>query len=127
MPSLPRLAVPVTALALAAFAAGCGEDVAVQEVPGGPVQLTVPGNAEGLAPAPTATAEATAEATATAPAAATVAPEQPGPSDPGGAAAQGGTAEGGTAAPDAPSGEQPPAGSDVEQFETFCAQNPGAC
>ena len=54
----PRLAVPVTMLVFAL--AGCGgATVAVQEVPGDPAQLEVPGNGEGLAPASTATATPT--------------------------------------------------------------------
>jgi len=47
---VPRLAVPVIVLILAA--AGCGgSQVTVEEVPGDPVDLSVPGTAEGLAPA----------------------------------------------------------------------------
>src|SRR4051812_37963328 len=56
-----RLAVPIIVLALA----GCGgAQVTVNEVPGGPVDLTVPGNAEGLAPV-SATATAAASPTET--------------------------------------------------------------
>src|SRR4051795_8317037 len=56
-----RLAVGIVVLALA----GCGgAQVTVNEVPGGPVDLTVPGNAEALAPA-SATATATATPTVT--------------------------------------------------------------
>ena len=52
----PRLAVPVTLLVFAL--AGCGgATVAVQEVPGDPAPLSVPGTAEGLAPATTADAD----------------------------------------------------------------------
>ena len=66
-----RLAVGIFALTLAV--AGCGgSTVTVQEVPGDPAQLTVPGNGTALAPAATATptAEATATADPNAPAAA---------------------------------------------------------
>ena len=45
-----RLAVPIIVLALLA---GCGgAQVTVKEVPGGPVELTVPGNGDGARPAP---------------------------------------------------------------------------
>ncbi len=61
---VPRLAVPV--IVLASLAAGCGgAQVAVEEVPGAPAELTVPGDAAGIAPAATADAEATATATET--------------------------------------------------------------
>ena len=50
----PRLAVPISVLVFAL--AGCGgATVAVQEVPGDPAQLDVPGSGEGLAPATTPT------------------------------------------------------------------------
>src|SRR5262245_50226821 len=46
---VPRLAVPVIMLALVA---GCGgSEVAFEEAPGGPAELTVPGDASALAPA----------------------------------------------------------------------------
>jgi hypothetical protein len=118
-----RLVVPLVAIALFA---GCGSsEVAVHEVPGDPVDLTVPGRADALAPEATPTASASPESTAAA--AATTAPtteegagtQAPEGTDGGGTAAAG---EDGTAAD-----EPPPPGSDAEQFETFCAQNPGAC
>jgi hypothetical protein len=128
----PRLAVPVTVLVLAL--AGCGgTTVAVQEVPGDPAQLEVPGNGKALAPETTATATPTptetpgaddAEATA-APDTTGAAPETQQQTTPEG------TTEGGTEAPStedsATTDQAPPAGSDAEQFEDFCAENPGAC
>jgi hypothetical protein len=120
----PRLAVPIAMLTLAL--AGCGgATVTVQEVPGDPAQLTVPGDGAALAPdvtpsptaTPTATVDAnTAEATATpaAGAAATPTPQS--------------TTGGETPAPDAATPDQPPpAGSNADEFEAFCAENPGAC
>jgi hypothetical protein len=120
----PRLAVPIAMLTLAL--AGCGgATVTVQEVPGDPAQLTVPGDGAALAPdvtpsptaTPTATVDAnTAEATATpaAGAAATPTPQS--------------TTGGETPAPDAATTDQPPpAGSNADEFEAFCAENPGAC
>ena len=48
-----QLAAPIVALML--IVAGCGgSQVAVQEVPGEPVSLTVPGTGEALAPSPSA-------------------------------------------------------------------------
>jgi hypothetical protein len=127
----PRLAVPVTVLVFAL--AGCGgATVAVQEVPGDPASLDVPGNGEGLAPASTPTATPTptetpgaddAEATAVPDASGTTPEAQP-------ETVPEGTAEGGTEAPQedsATTDQAPPAGSDAEQFEDFCAENPGAC
>jgi hypothetical protein len=128
----PRLAVPVTLLIFAL--AGCGgTTVAVQEVPGDPAPLDVPGNGEALAPATTATATPTPTETPGADdAEATTAPDTSGSTqeaDP--QTAPEGSAEGGTAAPgtedNAQSDQAPPAGSDAEQFEDFCAENPGAC
>jgi hypothetical protein len=114
-----RLVVPIVALVLFA---GCGEaEVTVQEAPGDPVELTVPGGGEALAPTATPTPTPTEEPVD--PAAATPTPAAPA-EDPGAEAAEG-TDGGGTAAPD--TGEPPPPGSDPERYEEFCAQNPGAC
>lgn len=124
-----RLAVPLILLVLA----GCGgEQVVVNNVPGGPVDLKVPGNGDGLSgratPTPTAEASETptgdAEATPTAAAGgATEAPTDTGAqTDPntGGAAEAPPTDNGtGTQAPDP--------GAPKEEFEDYCAQNPGAC
>jgi|1185.fasta_scaffold446069_2 hypothetical protein len=120
---LVRLAVP--AILLAFLAAGCGgSQVTVEEVPGGPVQLTTPGKYDGLNPTPTATASATATATATVAGTGTTAQPQATPTQ-----AASGTTGGATPTPsDSANGDQPPpAGSDAQQFEEFCAQNPGAC
>ena len=60
-----RLAAPFVVLTL--IVAGCGgSKVTVQEVPGDPVSLSVPGTGEALAPQATATATGTATATPTA-------------------------------------------------------------
>jgi hypothetical protein len=125
-----RLAGPVIVLALAA--AGCGgAQATVQEVPGGPAQLTVPGDGEALKPAATAEGTATPTPTATAEAADTPAAGQSGTGDSAADSGPSRTAGGGTAAPGgddtATTDQPPPAGSDAQQFEDFCAQNPGAC
>jgi hypothetical protein len=128
----PRLAVPVVMLTLAV--AGCGgSQVAVQEVPGDdPVSLSVPGSGAALAPAATASATPTATETPEAGAAqATATPDGTSNGDGTAQSAPEGTTGGGTAAPDgednAATDQPPPAGSDAQQFEDFCAENPGAC
>ena len=128
----PRLAVPICMLVF--VLAGCGgATVAVQEVPGDPAPLDVPGTGEGLAPAttptPTPTPTGTPDAEDTE---ATPAPDASGTTqDTQPQTAPEGTTEGGTEAPttddSATTDQAPPAGSDAEQFEDFCAENPGAC
>jgi hypothetical protein len=125
----PRLAVPVIVLTLAV--AGCGgSQVTVEDAP--PVSYTVPGSADALAPAATATATPTPTETPDANAAqATATPDGTGTTDGTAQTAPEGTGGGGTAAPggqeSASSDQPPPAGSDAQQFEDFCAENPGAC
>jgi hypothetical protein len=128
----PRLAVPISLLVFAL--AGCGgATVAVQEVPGDPAPLDVPGSGEGLAPqttatptpTPTETPDAESSEATPAPDTSGAAPETQEQTTPEG------TTEGGTEAPStddsATTDQAPPAGSDAEQFEDFCAENPGAC
>ena len=125
---VPRLAVPVIALA---FAAGCGgSQVAYQEVPGDPVELSVPGDASALAPAaPTATPTPTpaADATEDAPAPRRrPAPEAPDDDAP--RPLRRATAGGGTEAPAGEEGTRPTRRPDAEaSSRTFCTHNPGAC
>jgi cell division septation protein DedD len=120
----PRLAVPIAMLTLAL--AGCGgATVTVEEVPGDPPQLTIPGDGAALAPAATASPTATPTATVDANTAAVT------PTPDAGAAATPtpeGTTGGGTTAPDtgAPAPTPSPGSSD-DEFEAFCAENPGAC
>jgi hypothetical protein len=125
-----RLAVGISMLTLAV--AGCGgASVTVTEAPGEPPQLTVPGGGAQLNPNATATATATATPTAdadTAQATATPAAstgEATTPTTPEG------TTGGGTTAPDgtdsATTDKPPAAGSGADEFEAFCAENPGAC
>ena len=129
-------------VALAAGAAGCGgSEIDYQEVPGPPADVAIPsesvegggaGDDASATPTPTATAEpggTTAPsdqsgAAGTAPSAST----DTGATDTSGTA---GTDSGGATAPaqedSAANDTAPPAGSDAQQFEDFCAQNPGAC
>ncbi len=117
----PRLAAGFTMLALVA---GCGgsSPIAFEEAPGGPADLTVPGDASALAPA-AATATATAEPTddaveqSTNEAQAEPTTEAPQETQPEG------TEGGGTEAPSETDGTPP----DSEASEEFCAVNPGAC
>jgi hypothetical protein len=148
----PRLALLGCVATL--LAAGCGgASASVEEVPGAPVSLTVPGNADVLAPDVTATPTATAStgttsttATGTAtptPTATPTATPTPatgttgttgttGATDDTGTATgetdTGGTAAGSTGSTGTTTGDSPPPpGSNVQKFEEFCAQNPGAC
>ena len=124
-----RLAVPIILLALV----GCGGSaVVVNNVPGGPVDLKVPGSGQGLDPQATPTATACAsetptedETATTDPAAGTAEPQadtgtQTTPEN-------GGAEAPATQDPATGTGEKPEAGAPKEEFEDYCAQNPGAC
>ena len=117
-----RLAVLVIMLALA----GCGgAQVTVNDVPGGPVDLKVPGTGEGLAPQATPTATATPTET---PADGTA---QATPTPATGTTGQTPATSGAQATPTpaaGTTGQQPPgSGSGQNALEDYCAQNPGAC
>ena len=124
------VAVPFIALTLAVTACG-GATVAYKQAPGEPVDLSVPGSGDALAPeatpTPTATATETPEAgtsqaTPTPDANTGAGTTQTTPQD---------NTGGGTEAPANPDSatndQPPPAGSDAQQFEDCCAENPGAC
>jgi hypothetical protein len=132
-------------IALAGGAAGCGgSEVDYQEVPGPPADVAIPSAT--VAPSGTASGDAgaTPTPTPTAEPGSTTAPsDQTGGTgaDPGastdtgtntsGTTDTGGSDSGGATAPadedSATNDTAPPAGSDAQQFEDFCAQNPGAC
>ena len=114
----PRLiAVPIIALTLAVTACG-GSKVAYSPVPGDPVDLAVPGTGEALAPAATATPTVTATETPDPDTAqATPTPD----------AGTGGGTQAPTGEDSATNDQPPPGGSDAQQYEDFCAANPGAC
>ncbi len=134
-----RLTAFLTTGLLALVAAGCGgDDSPAPEVPGPPADVVIPESAD----APTSAAEqqgdentndtgdATTDEGTTDDSGAATAPEETAPSTDTGTVPE--TSEGGTAAPEAetdgPSNDTPPPeGSNAEQFEDFCAQNPGAC
>jgi hypothetical protein len=141
--SVVRVAALLLSVLVLAVAAGCGGgDEVAPQTPGEPASMPIPQASEppggdngadestdgSATPDEEATAEpnGTGQGTTTPPAddtGATSAPETAVPeADTGG----------GTTAPstesDGPSNDTPPpAGSDAEQFEDFCAQNPGAC
>ena len=129
-------------------AVGCGGDEPLApEVPGPPADVRIPESADAPggdttsgdsaqdgdtttdeAPATDSTGtDTTGDTGAAAPSGDTTTPDATGdtsaavPEEGGGAAAP-------EAAPDSPTNDTaPPAGSEPEQFEDFCAQNPGAC
>jgi hypothetical protein len=125
-------------VALAAGITGCGGgEIDYEEVPGPPVEVSIP--SETVEAGNGADADATPTPTPTPEPGSTTAPsDQSG--DTGAAPSTGtGTASTGTTDSDsggatAPAEEDsaandtaPPAGSEAQQFEDFCAQNPGAC
>jgi hypothetical protein len=124
------IAAPFIVLTLTVAACG-GATVAYEQAPGEPVDLSVPGNGDALAPSATPTSTATTTPTPESDDAtteSTPAPDadagaaQTAPQDNGQGAAQA-PAEQDSATNDQP----PPAGSDAQEFEDFCAENPGAC
>jgi hypothetical protein len=129
-----RLTAIMTTALLALVAAGCGgSESLAPEVPGPPADVelpeaTVAAAADESEDAAAGDEDATTDEGTTEDS--TTAPEETAPSDSGAAAPD--TGEGGTAAPeteaDGPTNDTaPPEGSEAEQFEDFCAQNPGAC
>ncbi|MDA0138326.1 hypothetical protein [Solirubrobacter deserti] len=112
--------------------AGCGgANVAYREVPGGPVNLDVPGDgaAIGGAATPTPTAEADAEETPEGEEGADAATSQPEETPAPDAAGDEGAADGGAEAPPAqePDDTAPPAETPDAGLDDYCAANPGAC
>ena len=144
-----RAARPATALfctvAFALGVAGCGGSKSdYQEVPGPPVGVAIPSETVEAGGNSGANPDATPTPTATAAPGSTTAPSDQSGST--GAAPSTGTGTGtGTASTGTDSGSTsggasapaeedsatndtaPPAGSEAQQFEDFCAQNPGAC
>ena len=134
-------------VALAVGAAGCGgSEVDYQEVPGPPADVTIPSDTSSLGdssasgrrdatprrrrpprPSPAARPPRSDQSgsTGTAPSTGT------GTGTTGATGDARGTDSGGASAPaqedSASNDTAPPAGSDAQQFEDFCAQNPGAC
>ena len=112
--------------------AGCGSDDALApEVPGPPADVVLPEST--VAPAADENADGAADEDASTDDSAT--DESTTPEDTGTTGDTGATTpdtSGGTTAPDAeadsPTNDTPPPeDSEAEQFEDFCAQNPGAC
>jgi hypothetical protein len=123
-------------LSLTVFAGCGGDDDLAPQVPGPPADVTIPDAGvspsaeEGAADDEAGTTdEESTDSTDTQTPEATAAPE--GTGDTGAAEPD---ASGGTTAPEAdtqadgPTNDTaPPEGSNAQQFEDFCAQNPGAC
>ena len=127
-----RLTAIIAAGLLALAAAGCGSDERLApEVPGPPADVVLPEST--VAPAADEDAAAADEDSSTDEGSTddTTTPEDTGATGDTGATTPD-TSGGGTAAPDAeadsPTNDTPPPeDSEAEQFEDFCAQNPGAC
>ena len=129
-----RITAIIAAGLLALAAAGCGgDDTLAPEVPGPPADVTLPEAT--VAPAADEDGGATTDEDSATDDSATddsgTTPEDTGTTPDTGAAAPE-TDGGGTAAPDtaadSPTNDTPPPeDSEAEQFEDFCAQNPGAC
>jgi putative serine protease PepD len=127
-----RLTAIIAAGLLALAAAGCGNDETLApEVPGPPADVVLPEST--VAPAADENADSADQDSTTDEGTTddTTTPEDSGATGDTGATTPD-TSGGGTAAPDAeadsPTNDTPPpADSEAEQFEDFCAQNPGAC
>ena len=129
-----RITALLTTALLAVAAAGCGSDDSLApQVPGPPAEVKVPQAAQAPGDAAAAqngaaddntstdsTTDTDSSDSASGDATATPTPAA-GTDDSGGTAAPDATADGPTN--DTP----PPDGSNAQQFEDFCAQNPGAC
>jgi hypothetical protein len=128
-----RLTAIIAAGLVALAVGGCGgDDELAPQVPGQPADFAVPETtveaAAGDEEAATDDGSTTDEDATTEDATGTA--EETAPTDTGAAAPE--TSGGGTEAPavpeDSPTNDTaPPEGSGAEQFEDFCAQNPGAC
>jgi hypothetical protein len=126
-----RLTAIIAAGILALAAAGCGsDDTLAPEVPGPPADVALPEAT--VAPAADEDADSADQDSSTDENSTddTAAPEDTGATGDTGATTP--DTSGGTTAPeaeaDSPTNDTPPpADSEAEQFEDFCAQNPGAC
>ena len=147
MPAARTASFLLISAVLAVGAVGCGgSEVSYNEVPGPPADVTIPDDNSSLSGGTSGDASGDATPTATpTPETGAAAPEdQTGdtgtntaaPTDAGTAPATDGTDaaptdSGGTTAPaepDSPANDAaPPEGSEAQQFEDFCAENPGAC
>jgi hypothetical protein len=133
----PLIAALAAAGVLALTAAGCGSGEAdAPQVPGAPADVTIP---DGEAPEQAAaSAQDQANSDSSSSSDDSTSSDDTSSSDTGtsdsttGDTGTTGDTSGGTAAPDtgtdsAGNDTAPPAGSNAEQFEDFCAQNQGAC
>jgi hypothetical protein len=135
-----RITAILTAGLLAVVAAGCGgDDSPTPQVPGPPASMTIPNSGDSPAEAAASAQDRASGDTSTSDSDTSTSDDSTstdsgttGSTDTGTTGDTSAGAGGGTEAPatgeDSPSNDTaPPAGSDAEQFEDFCAQNPGAC
>jgi hypothetical protein len=135
-----RITALVAAGLLALAAAGCGGgETAAQQVPGPPADVTIPqsdtppteaasSNKDNSSSDTSTSSDSSSSDSSTSSDSATPTPT----STPTGSTGTTGSTGGGTTAPDsgqdtANNDQSPPDGSNAQQFEDFCAQNPGAC
>ena len=135
---MPRLAALLTAALLVFAVAGCGgDDSLAPQVPGPPADVTVPDSGESPTEAAASAQDRDSADDSTSSDDSTTTDDSTS-TDTGTTDSTGtdtgttGDTSGGTAAPDtgtdsAENDTAPPAGSEAEQFEDFCAQNQGAC
>ncbi len=126
-------------LALAGFTGCGGSTLDYEEVPGPPAEVAIPDSGSVSDSSASSDATPTPTPTATAEPGSTTAPDDqsgstgaaPSATTDTGATGTTGTDSGGASAPaqddSASNDTAPPAGSDAQEFEDFCAQNPGAC
>jgi hypothetical protein len=134
-----RLTALLAAAVLAIVIAGCGgDDSGTPQVPGPPADVTVPDS--GPAPAEAASSSQDKNNSDSSTSSDDTSSSDSSSSDTGSTGTSDSTTGdtstdttgGGATAPDsqqdsASNDTAPPAGSDAQQFEDFCAQNPGAC
>jgi len=135
---MPRLSALMTAALLAVVVAGCGgDDTLAPQVPGPPADVSVPDSGQSPTEA-AASAQDQAGSNDSSTSNDSTSSDDSTSSGSGTTDSSGsdtgttGDTSGGTAAPDtgtdsAQNDTPPPADSNAEQFEDFCAQNQGAC
>jgi hypothetical protein len=138
-----RITALLTVGLLAIVAAGCGGgDTAATQVPGPPADVTIPesdtapgagSNSESSNSDNSTSSDSSSSDSSTSDSSTDSSSGDTGTGTTGDTGTgTTGDANGGTAAPDtgtdsASNDQAPPSGSDAQQFEDFCAQNPGAC
>jgi hypothetical protein len=132
-----RLTAFVITGVLALTAAGCGSEELAPQVPGPPAEVKVPQSSQAPADAAAASGQGSNDSSTSSSDSSTSTDSSNdsgtgATATPTATAGSGTTQGGGAAAPDTtadgPGNDTPPQdGSNAQQFEDFCAQNPGAC